>query len=260
MKRKLITVFVVLFCILHPAAAQYFVEREDVYLARIGQRIIELEMQEALSLWFTDADTGKPIQGARVAIENTGSTITDEDGLAVFPVIDNGSYDFIIQKEGYVTTRDTFTVTSGTIIANKYSIPKILNVENIKIILDWGNTPKDLDAHLVKEGGYHISYRNIKTSSDNTAWLDKDTINGYGPETITITQIDKSSIYEYYVHNYSNRNAINDRNLSQSKATVRIYINNKFHMRYQIDLDKAGTIWYVFEIVNGEIKQTSRFE
>ena len=260
MKKKIIMAFLAVCCLLQFVTAQNNTEREDIYLARVSQKIAELEMDDAMSLWFTDADTGKPIQGALVAIEKVGSTKTDEDGLAVFPVLKDGEHAFIIQKDGYVTTKDTFNVLLDSIFFNKYSIPKIKPIDHIKIILDWGAAPADLDAHLVKDNGYHISYRDARTSLDNTAWLDKDTVNGYGPETITVTQVDNRATYRFFVHNYSNRNAVNDSRMSQSKATVRVYINNRFHASYHIEEGKTGTIWYVFDIVNGGIRPVNRFE
>jgi hypothetical protein len=260
MEKKFVIAFIVVCCLLKFVTAQDNTEREDIYLARVGQRIAELEMDDALSLWFTDADTGRPIQGALVAIENTGSTRTDDDGLAIFPVIKDGEHAFIFQKEGYVTTKDTFKVLLGSIFFNKYSIPQIKQIEHIKIILDWGSTPADLDVHLVKDNVYHISYRDTRTSLDKTAWLDKDTVNGYGPETITVTQVDRRAVYHCFIHNYSNRNEVNDSRMSRSKATVRVYINNRFHASYQIEPGKTGVTWYVFDIVNGEIKPINRFE
>jgi len=258
--KKLLFVFLGLSCLFSIVTAQDNTEREDIYLARVGQRILELEMEDAMSLWFTDADTGKPIQGALVAIEKAGSTRTDEDGLAVFPVLNDGEHAFIIQKDGYVTTKEKFNVLLGSVFFNKYSIPKIKPIDHIKIILDWGASPADLDAHLIKDNGYHISYRDTKTSLDNTAWLDKDTVNGYGPETITVTQVDKRAAYHFFVHNYSNRNEKSDPRMSQSKASVRVYINNRFYASYHIEPGKTGTKWYVFDIVNGGIKPINRFE
>jgi len=98
------------------------------------------------------------------------------------------------------------------------------------------------------------------TSSDRTAWLDIDALNGYGPETITVTQVDQNAVYRYFIHNYTNRDAVNDSRLSQSRATVRVYINNRFHASYQINAGKIGTKWHVFDIVNGGIKLNNRFE
>jgi len=258
--KRIVLALVIICSLFQTVMAQSEDEREDIYLARVGLRVLELEMNNTLSLWFSDADTGKPVPEALVAIENTGSTKTDADGLAIFPVVNDGKYAFIFQKDGYITTKNTFFVGDGSIHHNKFSIPKLKQIDHIKIILDWGAAPADIDAHLVKDNGYHISYRNTKTSSDKTAWLDKDAQSGYGPETVTVTQVDKKAVYHYFIHNYSNRNAVNDSRLSQSKATVSVYINNRFHVSYQIETGKIGTTWNVFDIVNGEIKLINKFE
>jgi len=257
--KKIITILS-LFFLVQLSIAQKNTKEEGVYLAEVGHKILELEMDGFFSLWFTDADTGKPIKGASVTIEKNDSIETNADGLAIFPALEDGKYTFLFEKKGYVTTKDKFEVLLGSIFFNKYSIPLIKKIDHIKIILDWSATPPDLDAHLVKENEYHISYRNMITSADKTAWLDRDALTGYGPETITVTQVDKITVYRYFVHNYTNRNAVNDSRLSQSKATVRVYINNRFHASYQIKAGNIGTTWNVFNIVNGEIKLINNLE
>ena len=258
--KKCMAALLSLFFLFQFVIAQNNSANDKVYFAKIKQRMLELEMEGSLSLWFTDAETGRPIEGASVVIGKNDSIETDFDGLAILPVIKDGRYGFTFQKEGYITTKDTFEVIIGSIFLNKYSIPKKLDIDHIKIIVDWGVTPPDLDAHLVKENEYHISYRNMITSSDRTAWLDIDALNGYGPETITVTQVDQNAVYRYFIHNYTNRDAVNDSRLSQSRATVRVYINNRFHASYQINAGKIGTKWHVFDIVNGGIKLNNRFE
>jgi hypothetical protein len=217
-------------------------------------------MDDLLSLWFTDADTGQPIADAAVAVEKKGRIETNKDGLAIFPRIEDGEHRFIIQKEGYVTYRASFTVFAGTIFFNKYSIPKLLTVENIKIVLDWDAEPRDIDAHFVKEGRYHISYRNVKKSEDGTAWLDRDDTDGFGPETITVTQLDTTATYQYFVHDYTNRSDGANSRLSASKAVVRVFVNNKFQAVYQIQPGKRGTVWKVFTIMNGKIQMIDDYE
>ncbi len=68
-----------------------------------------------------------------------------------------------------------------------------MKVGSIRIILDWDKSPNDLDAHLVKDGDYHISYRNKRVADDGAAQLDRDDMNGYGPETITINNVESNS-------------------------------------------------------------------
>jgi hypothetical protein len=233
---------------------------DAAYQARIQFTILELEMDGLLALWFTDADTGQPIADASVAIEKKGRIETNNDGLAIFPVIEDGEHRFIIQKEGYITFQGSFNVFAGTIFFNKYSIPKFLSISNIKIVLDWDAAPRDLDAHLVKEGSYHISYRDADKSEDGAAWLDRDDMDGFGPETITVTQLDNNASYQYFVFNYSNRLNENSSHLSASKAVVRVFVDNKFQSIYQIKPGKQGKKWNVFNIVNGKIQTVDEYE
>lgn len=227
-------------------------ETDAVYTARILSRMAEMEMNGALSLWITDCDTGEGIEGALVAIENVGSTKSDADGVAAFPVLEDGTYNFIVQHDDYVLTKDSFEVFGGSIFFNKYSIPKKVEYQYIKIILDWGKNPKDLDIHLIKENGYHISFRDKKRSDDGTVWLDRDDMDSFGPETITITELDNAAVYRCFVFNWSKQHETNGFSLSQSGARIRVYADNKFIRTYTVPEQERGVTWQVFGIQEGK--------
>ena len=236
-------------------------ESDAAYTARVSSRIMELEMEDdCFSLWFTDSDTGKPIKDAIVAIKDVGTTKTDKDGLALFPIIDDGEYEFIIKHDDYVITKDTFEVMVGTIFFNKFSIPQKVSYKNIKVILDWGENPKDLDAHLVKKGSYHISYRDKIRSDDGTVWLDRDDTDSWGPETITITELDNTAEYQFYIFNYSKQSEPKGTSLSSSRARVRVYVDNRYYATYSIRENQRGIYWYVFNIKNGQIISSNYVE
>lgn len=237
--------FIISFCCVYG-------ETDAVHTAKILQRMAEMEMNGALSLWITDCDTGEGIEGALVAIENVGSTKSDSDGVAAFPVLEDGTYNFIVQHDKYVLTKDSFEVFGGSIFFNKYSIPKKVEYQCIKIILNWGKNPKDLDIHLIKENEYHISFRNKKRSDDGTVWLDRDDMNGLGPETITITKLDNSAVYQCFVFNWSKQHEPNGLSLSGSGAKIRIYADNKFVGSYMVPEQKRGRTWQVFNIQEGK--------
>lgn len=235
-------------------------ETDAVHTAKILQRMAEMEMNGALSLWITDCDTGEGIEGALVAIENVGSTKSDSDGVAAFPVLEDGTYNFIVQHDKYVLTKDSFEVFGGSIFFNKYSIPKKVEYQCIKIILNWGKNPKDLDIHLIKENEYHISFRNKKRSDDGTVWLDRDDMNGLGPETITITKLDNSAVYQCFVFNWSKQHEPNGLSLSGSGAKIRIYADNKFVGSYMVPEQKRGITWQVFNIQEGKFVNKNYIE
>ena len=235
-------------------------ETDAVHTAKILQRMAEMEMNGALSLWITDCDTGEGIEGALVAIENVGSTKSDSDGVAAFPVLEDGTYNFIVQHDKYVLTKDSFEVFGGSIFFNKYSIPKKVEYQCIKIILNWGKNPKDLDIHLIKENEYHISFRNKKRSDDGTVWRDRDDMNGLGPETITITKLDNSAVYQCFVFNWSKQHEPNGLSLSGSGAKIRIYADNKFVGSYMVPEQKRGITWQVFNIQEGKFVNKNYIE
>jgi uncharacterized protein YfaP (DUF2135 family) len=128
----------------------------------------------------------------------------------------------------------------------------------LRIVLDWDKSPADLDLHLVKSGGYHISYHNTIVASDGSAQLDRDDQDGYGAETITINRTDNNAVYTCYVHDYSNSSKNNSRYLSRSKAVVRVYNNNELTDTFYIPRDVKGNKWTVFQIRNATVEGVMR--
>ena len=75
-------------------------------------------------------------------------------------------------------------------------------------------------------------------------------MSSFGPETITITQLIDGT-YRYSVHNYSNRNEPSSTGLANSQARVTVFSSNGTQSFFVPTT--AGTLWTVFEIVNGDI-------
>jgi hypothetical protein len=234
-------------------------QQDALYQRRVAARIAELVFDEKTALWFTNADTGLPVASALVDIENFISVTTDADGVAVFPIPPDGSYRFRVAKNGFMALEDSFTVVFGSLFFYKYSIPPAAPLGHIKIVLDWEKDPADLDSHLIKERHYHISFHDMKKAQDGTAQLDRDDTNGYGPETITITALDNSAVYRFYVHDYTNRHQNNSARLAASRAAVRVYNNNRLVKTFTVDTGRRGVIWEVFAIVNGQIQEVSAY-
>ena len=214
------------------------------------------ELEGKLTLHFMNALTGKPIPNAKVTIENIGSFTTDFKGRVFFETDEMDAHPVVtFTHPDYITSKFEIQIAAGTIIFNRFSVSPIMRVGSIRIVLDWGREPRDLDAHLVKEGGYHISYRNKKVASDGAAKLDRDDVDSFGPETITINVVDQNAHYLYFVHDYTNRNNSADTKLADSHATVKVYEKNK-GLLYVLSVPSnfVGNKWKVFEIVNGKIR------
>lgn len=211
------------------------------------------------ALWFFNADTGAYLSGLTVDIQGIGSFTSNADGVASFPTPADGYYSFTASKSGFMVLEDRFRVLMGAVLFYKYSLPPAIELNYVKIVLDWGNAPKDLDIHVVKENQYHISYRDMQKSADGTVWLDRDDTNGFGPETITITKFDNNAVYRVYIHDYTNRNQPGTK-LSSSQAVVRIYSDNKLKETLAITQGRPGVIWNTFEISRGQIKVVNSYQ
>jgi hypothetical protein len=120
-----------------------------------------------------------------------------------------------------------------------------------RIVLNWGEFPSDLDLHL-ESGGYHISYRNMRVSADGGVKLDRDDVDSYGPETVTIGRYDPQAEYIVYVMDYTNRNRGSSAEMGRSGALVQVYSSDRLLQTFRVP-GGTGVRWNIFRIVRGEI-------
>jgi uncharacterized protein YfaP (DUF2135 family) len=88
-----------------------------------------------------------------------------------------------------------------------------------------------------------------------------DVTTGYGPETITIKDLETVGIYKYYVADYTDclQNDFTSKNMSYSNATVRIYTEEGLYTSFSVPTNREGVIWEVFEIRNGKVVPAQRY-
>ena len=216
----------------------------------------EMDM-ENFTLRFFNALDGKPVEGAAVEIEGIGLYKTDFEGIAKFPRTPDGNLAVHFTAEGYIPTSISVEVVAGSIFSNRISVSPVMAIGYLRIIVDWGRSPEDLDAHFTKDNKYHISFRNMKVSEDGIAKLDRDDTDSWGPETITVKEIDSKSHYIFWVHDFSNRTDENSKKLSKSGASVKVYGDGKLLEYVSIPPGDRGNKWNVFEIKNGKIELTN---
>ncbi len=219
------------------------------------------ELDKKFTLRFYDAVTGKPIPGATVTFEgNEGRT--NQEGAVRFSFPDDlppgeEKREGRFQRKGYVTARVPILFQVGTIFFNRFSVSPMIPIGYVRVVLDWAKTPRDLDAHLKKRGGYHISFRKTKNYRER-AWLDRDDTNGFGPETITVKKISSKGTYRFFVHNWTDKRKKSSTTLSDSKARISVYTRKGLKQSFTIPRSAAGTWWHVFDIDKGRIVPVNR--
>lgn len=132
----------------------------------------------------------------------------------------------------------------------------------VKIMLDWGKYPSDLDSHLNGPGAdgtpFHIWYANRQEIQDEITYvdLDWDDTDSYGPETTTVRKLVDGE-YRFYIHNYSG-NDDQGNILSTSHAKVKVFKGNVNTPDFTFNVPEVGgdaLYWIVFDMKvsnNGE--------
>jgi len=199
------------------------------------------------------------IDDAEVLLQKNGQQsihgYSDGDGnfkaITAFSA-DDPAATLIIRKTGYSTL-----VAKCPCNKLSYAIsPVMQQLDGLRIVLNWGASPLDLDAHLAYPG-QHI-YWNAKQGAESG--LDVDQTNGYGPETITIQNRNPGQRYVYAVHDYSDRSLVGSNAMELGRPQVRVYIGQTLVRSYVIDADKKGNLWSVFAITgDGNIEDLDRY-
>ena len=212
--------------------------------------------ENQLVLRFYNALDGEPIEGAAITFSGMEVLVTDFEGRAFFNIPEDGVYQFVFKHPKFIKSTFEIEIAAGTLIFNRFSVSPLMPIGTLRVVLDWGKNPADLDAHLVKVDDYHISYRNKKIAADGAAKLDRDDRDSFGPETITVRKVDQRAVYKYFVYDFTNRSKDNSMDLARSNATVKVYGgNNELLKVFKVPENKIGKQWDIFEIVNGKIQE-----
>lgn len=192
-----------------------------------------------VNLSFKNDDLDEPI-----------TTTTDKYGY-YYVDAPAGEYEGTISGNNVVTTNMYPYTTTNTFMTsqNETAIATAASSE-LKIVLNWGKLPYDVDSHLVGLDSvgnpFHIFYGDrVAYDEDEKSWidLDWDDTNSYGPETTTFRQL-KDGQYIFYLHNYSgNMNYDEDYNkvdstLKNSQATIEVFKGDNKEADATIDFDK----------------------
>lgn len=181
-------------------------------------------------------------QQSRTAITNAAGRVDVDASVANDP-----SALVIVRKEGYSDLVAKCPCTGLT-----YAVSPVLEkLDEMRIVLNWGRYPDDLDAHLAFENS-HVFFVN-KAGTD--AQLDVDQTRGFGPETITITRRHPGTRYVYGVQSYSDKLSPTSGNLAASGAAVFVYVGRTLVRSYYVPRSQIGNMWTVFALsAEGEIQ------
>ena len=180
-----------------------------------------------------------------------------------FTDVPPGTYTLLAIKDGFSDVYLTVISIGGETKTYGIGMSRTLTAGSIRIVLSWGENPRDIDSHLHTpeiEGSTYEVYYASRGSLDAPpyAQLDRDDVTSYGPETVTITEL-YSGTYRYAVEYYAGSGT-----LGSSGAVVQVYDDNGLYATYNVppsagnDPPQMGDEWTVFYINGdtGEITST----
>lgn len=120
-------------------------------------------------------------------------------------------------------------ISNNIVTQRTYAVSRPVPNGQLRIVLTWGETPRDMDSHLYTPTGCHVFFGQ-KQCKSGEAGLDTDVTDSFGPETVNIHKL-KPGIYRYKVHAYSS-GAIED-----SEASVSLYGIGKRPITFTVGKD-----------------------
>ena len=169
-----------------------------------------------------------------------------------------GNYTVAMECANFVSNHINVAVTAnGNDNCNGVMTPdsnSTVELGDMRIVLTWGDSPRDLDSHLwgpTVDGSdwYHIYYMNMRYNynGERAAFLDVDDISYYGPETTTIYDMTPNGTYSFYVHDYTNKYVTASRILANSGAKVQVYMGEELIGQFHVPTSGVGNTWHVFD-------------
>ena len=175
-----------------------------------------------------------------------------------------GEYSVLLSASGYIEDELTFYQPQDGKVEQVFAMSAELSMGQMRIVLQWGENPSDLDSHLFGTGrnntALHVYYSNMDGYTDILpgssearliAMLDVDDTSSYGPETTTI--LDLNTSYVYCVYDYSSGDNPDRSMLDKSQAIIKVYTYGSSVPRVFELPSGHGTWWNVFKINNGII-------
>ena len=228
---------------------------------------------------ISDAQTGGPVSSVAIKVrkdwgnktgEVVGNYTSNSSGEYRIEDLPLGNYTIECIKENYVTGYlNIFVTQSGNYQQNVVLNPKSVENDNseLRVVLTWGENPSDIDSHLVglspTNQKFHVFYAEPEyyENGELICDLDVDDTTSYGPETITLYKVNPDQTYSFYLHDYSNKYKENSTALSNSSATLTIYVKGVYKKTIYISTNKVGTQWHAFDYdpASGTIQLVDEF-
>lgn len=215
-----------------------------------------------LTGYVVDAATGNTVSNVNLTVYEaisgvkSAESVSESSGKYTIYLDSSGRYYVELDKNGYIQEKVEIYIGENSLTTVKdLTISSVLRTEEIRIVLTWGSQPSDLDSHLNFQmdngttGHVYYNYKSVYSNGNLIASLDVDDLDGYGPETTTIYNLD--GVFDFSVIDYGYTGTI-----SSSGAQVKIYQGSA--LLYTLNVPAGLTnSWSVCRIDHGKVVSTN---
>merc|ERR1719161_1698767 len=200
----------------------------------------------------TDAQSARIVlKKARIQFTQGETIVADvnTDASGYYTVqIPQGEVKLTASKSGYIDQVKQLVISApirrgqGADVA----LSKVLPPGSWRAVVSWDARSRDIDSHTwfgpgdSKHVFWPSRFRRITAPATGgiEVDLDRDDVNGFGPETTTFKNVGKckekgNCLIKFKIKNYSRR----DKPLGDSKVKIVLYNGNSVHSKYTIDPD-----------------------
>jgi hypothetical protein len=189
---------------------------------------------------------------------------TDSTGIWGYWKLQNmeaGVYTGYTSKNGYEDgTFNVYVMGNEEICNQNGAMSPVVEEDELRIILQWGASPSDLDSHLwayhhgcAVANPFHQYFSSIGHACSTWFALDLDDTSSYGPETSTIYKTSDgfspriNQPYRFAVHDYSNRSSGTSSAMSNSPGLRVDAITSQGTTTFYMPTNTPATVWSVFD-------------
>jgi len=183
-----------------------------------------------------------------------------------------GTYDVSSTKAGYIELISTLTVTGPISVggAADVALRKMLEPGSWSAIVTWGPHSADIDSHSFFGAGYatHVYWPSSKRhfsaagTGGITVDLDRDDVNGFGPETTTFMNVGKCSaaqrgacLIKFKVKNYTPQ----DGDLGASSVKIKLYsgllAGGQGETNYAVPTSVGSKLWHTIFTIDSRTEK-----
>jgi len=168
-----------------------------------------------------------------------------------------GTYTIEASRNEYIKYDHKITLVTKIKVggAGDVALSKVLPPGEWRVILTWAAHSRDLDSHTyLGEDAKDLVYYGRKSRTDFTtqmsATLDRDDVNGFGPETTTLKGIGSCNVkyhclVKFFVDNYTPR----DGDIGSSEAIITVYQGQSIMAKYNLPTEaQDAQIWPIFTL------------